>query len=218
MTITTHPAAPFRLQSPHAQPRTSGVHLSSILRRMALAAGKLPAKYANSGLAELMRTTPYTHAGFCAPLCKAAFGMAWEDWIAPHVSQWAKGMIHQPGELIRDDIRGTPDGISFDDHGHPIVHEFKFTYKSASRNIEEEWLWLAQICGYCAIVTTYFGEPCTQAYLHVAYAMGDYTRSETSGPCYRIYAITLSLEEIERAWQEIVANKNETEPEDWNND
>jgi hypothetical protein len=215
MTITPHPLCPFHLDASNAGPRSTGIHLSGILRKMALAAGKLPAEYANSNLGDLIRSTDPSDYGRTPQLVRAAFGMAWEDWIVRHVSAWTNGFIHQPGELVRDDIRGNLDGISFNDHGCPIVHEFKFTYKSMNRPIDEEWLWLAQVAGYAALVREYFGQPCTEALLHIAYAMGDYSRGEGSGPRYQPYHIVMEEDEVERAWAEIVKNAGIAEPEVW---
>ena len=215
MTITTYPLCPFRLQATNAGPRSSGVHLSGILRKMALKYGKLPAEYASSNLGQLIRDTAFEDAGRVPQLVKAAFGMAWEDWIVRHVGSWCPGFIHQPGELIRDNIRGNLDGISFNDAGQPVVHEFKFTFKSMSRSIADEWLWLAQITGYAALVREYLGQSCTEAFLHVAYAMGDYSRGDGSGPKYQPYRILMEEEEVERAWGEIVKHAAEAEPEVW---
>ena len=221
MTIIDHPIHGFNLHSadasPGAAPRTSGIHLSGILRKMALEAGKLPAEYANSNAGELIRTTPVESAGDSSALCRMAFGMAWEQWIVAHVARSWPGFIHQPGEFERDDIRGTPDGVSDEPDGTPAIHEFKFTYKSMSANkpIEGEWLWLAQVVGYAALVSATLCCPCTRAYLHVAYAMGDYSRGPNSGPKYKVYQIDMSVEEVERAWGEYVKNKGMAEPEEW---
>jgi len=221
MTITDHPIHGFNLHSadaaPGAAPRTSGIHLSGILRKMALEAGKLPAEYANSNAGTLIRETPVETAGDVSALCRMAFGMAWEQWIVTHAARFWPDFVHQPGELVRDDIRGTPDGISQEPDGCPAVHEFKFTWKSMSANkpIEGEWLWLAQVVGYAALVSATLCCPCTRAYLHVAYAMGDYSRGPNSGPKYKVYQIDMSVEEVERAWGEYVKNMGMAEPEEW---
>lgn len=238
MTITDHPIRGFNLHSadaaPGAAPRTSGIHLSGILRKMALEAGKLPAEYANSNAGTLIRETPVGMAGDVSALCRMAFGMAWEQWIVAHIRSaqqpwptsrdgWGTrglvwpGFVHQPGEFERDNILGTPDGVSDEPDGTPAIHEFKFTYKSMSANkpIEGEWLWLAQVVGYAALVSATLCCPCTRAYLHVAYAMGDYSRGPGSGPKYKVYQIGMSAEEVERAWEEYVKNKGIAEPEEW---
>src|SRR6202044_3912321 len=89
VTITDHPIRGFNLHSadasPGAAPRTSGIHLSGILRKMALEAGKLPAEYANSNAGTLIRETPVETAGDSSTLCRMAFGMAWEQWIANQI-------------------------------------------------------------------------------------------------------------------------------------
>jgi hypothetical protein len=220
MTITNHPVCGFNLHStdasPGASPRSSGIHLSGILRKMALQYGKLPAEYANSNAGQLIRETPIELAGNVGGLCRMAFGMAWENWIVAHVGRFWPDFTHQPGEFIRDDIRGTPDGLSQEPDGNPALHEFKFTWKSMNKPIADEWLWLAQVSGYAALVSHYLCCPVTKAYLHVAYAMGDYSRDKPeSGPKYRVYAIEMSQEEVERAWGEFVKNKEMAEPEEW---
>lgn len=221
MRIVKHPISGFNLHStdasPGASPRTSGIHLSGILRKMAIQIGKLPAEYANSNAGTLIRETPVIQAGGVSALCRMAFGMAWENWLVAHIARFWPGFMHQPGEFERDDIRGTPDGLSPEADGSLAVHEIKFTYKSMSANkpIEEEWLWLAQVVGYAALVSHVLCCPVLKAYLHVAYAMGDYSRGEGSGPKYVVYAIDMSQEEVEMAWAEYVNHKGLAEPEQW---
>lgn len=223
MTILDHPIHGFDLRSqdatPGASPRTSGIHLSGILRKMALEYGKLPAEYANSNAGTLIRETPIEQAGSISALCRMAFGMAWEQWIVQHATHYWPGFMHQPGEFIRDDIRGTPDGLSEEPDGSPAIHEFKFTWKSMGKNkpIDGEWLWLAQIAGYAALVSEALCCPCIKAYLHVAYAMGDYTRGPESGPKYKVYAIDMNQEEVEMAWSEYVKYRDAggVEAENW---
>jgi hypothetical protein len=221
MKITNHPIHGFNLRAPQANlgagPRTSGVHLSGILRKMAVKYGKLPAEYANNDIGALIRETPIDMAGGISPLCRLAFGMAWEDWIKRFVELFWVGFVHQPGEFERDGILGTPDGLSSEPDGSIAVHEFKFTWKSmAKKSVAEEWLWLAQVAGYAALVSHLLGGvPITKAYLHVAYANGDYKRDADSGPKYAVYAIEMTQEEVEMAWVEYVNHKELAQPEAW---
>jgi hypothetical protein len=218
MTITLIPA-PLDIRSTHAtpntQPRSSGIHLSGIIRKMALAANKLPPQYAAQSLTHLINETPVGIAGESGTIMRLGLGFAWEYWIVPHV-QSQMDFVHQPGEFIRDNIRTNPDGLGFNPTTNtPIIHEFKATWKSASKPIEDEFMWLCQIMGEAAVLAPDYGY-CEEAYLHVAYINGDYKRdTPTSGPKYRRYQITMNQDEIERVWAEIVANRDGVEPESW---
>lgn len=223
MTILDHPIHGFDLRSqdatPGAGPRSSGIHLSGILRKMALQYGKLPPEYANDDLGKLIRETPVALAGDSATLCRLGFGFAWETWIVRHTRHHWANFTYQPGEFERDGIVCTPDAISEEPDGTPATHSFKLTWKSMGgrKPISGEWLWLAQIIGEAAAISDTLCCPCTKAYLHVAYVNGDYKRDggPGNGPHYRVYDMTTTPEEIEMAWGEFMQHRDLAEPENW---
>lgn len=219
MIITPHPAAYFNIRAKHANdaPRTSGVHLSAIVRRMALDSGNLDKKYGLTSLSSIIDSTPLDQSGASSTITRLAIGMAVESWLIPHVQVWAPTLVHQPGEFTRDDIRVTPDGLDFHpETGRPILHEFKVTWQSMNkRKIESQFMYLCQIVGYAAALAPDFGY-CQEAYLHVLYVNGDYNRNDPNGgPKYCVYRIELTEDEIERTWAEIVKMRDLVEPEAW---
>lgn len=133
---------------------------------------------------------------------RMAIGMAWEDW---YVSQLEEVAYH-PGELFLDGIFMTHDGesISFVYHNAAelAVHEIKTTSKSTRTvgNLQSQWMWLAQLKGYCKALNTRIG------YLHVLFLCGDYKYPITPqlGPTKgesTIYRVEFTQAEIDDNWE-----------------
>lgn len=118
---------------PIMTPRASGVHLSGILRFIAIQTG-----YLKLGVES-------TRADFedDFPLIMM-MGMFFEEGMASMYPD----MIWQPGEMTRDGISGNMDGLS-EYEGEPIIDEFKFTKKSSRYPVTEQWMWIQQGLGYC---------------------------------------------------------------------
>lgn len=209
LTITPHPVGfnvRGHLATPGAAPRSAGIHLSAIVRKMALQYGWLKPEYASDNLSDIINNTPYESVGESGNLTRIALGIAWEQWIVTQVKAWEKDFVHQPGEFIRDDIRVTPDGLAFAVDGSPIIHEFKLTYKSARRNVAEEIMWHVQMLGYAAALAPMFGMAKTM-YLHVVYVNGDYSHGLLWGPKYRPFKITMDEIDVEQTWKQILENR-----------
>ncbi len=108
-------------------------------------------------------------------------------------------MIWQPGEVEKDGIVGSPDGLT---PGPPVtqLEEFKFTRKSQRRGqgdaILGEKLWMWQISGYCHMLGL------TQARLHVLWDCGDY--KERRFPIYSTYTLGFTEEELARFWKNVI--------------
>ena len=126
--------------------RTSGVHLSGVIRYALKKAG-------------LWQNKPEETEDEM-PLM-IMLGMFWEEGV---VSLYPD-LIWQPGEVELDDVYGSPDGLT-----GQCLEEFKFTKKSyytrKSRLILEEKLWMWQLMGYCRMLGL------TQARLHVLWVDG----------------------------------------------
>jgi hypothetical protein len=165
--------------------RSSGVHLSGVIKHVLTAAG-------------LLTTDDITDE---MPL-RMAVGMAWEAFV---VQLWPE-LIWQPGECCKDDIYGSPDGIT---HTLPctVLEEFKATWKSRleksetkgvtppPRNILDQKAWVMQMAGYCHMMGL------TQARLHVLWVNGDYRQS---GPQYYTYLLSFTQGELERMWNNLI--------------
>lgn len=200
MTITTYPGQ-FDLRRQECTQigagRTPGVHLSGVLEPICRRNGWLPEED-DISLTDLIATTNHTNAGDISNLVRLAVGQAWEQWISKHLPN----MIHQPGEFELDGVIGTPDGIET----HPVltVHEFKATWKSKRRKIEQQWLWIYQAMGYVRMVEEKFQEPCTTAWLHVLWTMGSYTYKDGDGPKASDYRLDFAPGEVKAFWDMVV--------------
>ena len=161
--------------------RSSGVHLSGIIKHVLVAAGQLTP----DELTDMM------------PL-RMAVGMAWEAFV---VQLWPD-LLWQPGEQCRDGIYGSPDGITED-----TLEEVKATWMSRlekteskgvappPRSIIEMKRWMLQLAGYCHMLGL------TKARMHVLWVNGDY---RGSGPQYFTYLIEFSKPELERIWNNLI--------------
>jgi len=171
--------------------RSSGVHLSGVIRYVLTSAGLLTPDDVTDEM----------------PL-RMAVGMAWEAFA---VGLWPE-MIWQPGECARDGVIGSPDGVTGD-----VLEEFKATWKSRlekceekgvrppPKNILEQRSWMLQIGGYLHMLSL------NQARLHVLWVNGDYRQS---GPQYFMYLIEFEKRELERMWANLILpNVNKAIPE-----
>src|SRR5271155_190749 len=206
----------LRTTQPGTHPRSSGIHLSSIIRHIALKTGELAKEYGvGPGLTEMIATLNPQQAASCGPIVKASIGLAWEHWLAARV----QGLNHQPGELIWDGIIGSPDGIGEEWMGDQpnelrfIIHEFKATWKSSAYPVTDQWMWMAQCMGYCYMLGKEMEEPVNTCVLHPVYMCGDYRSNRD--PIYKPTIIEFDQQELEMNWQLIMDNKNNVLPEVW---
>lgn len=190
----------------HPEPvysRTVSLHLSDILRKIAIETGQLT----DEDRADEM------------PL-RVFLGLAWEAWcvrLYPEVN-W------QPGELCRDKVYGTPDGLTiqgaieeepdgFRHHveGNVMLEEYKFTHKScrekggppdSHRDIRGDWMWMHQLMGYINMYRANGYEGMNLARLHVCYANGNYTYPLQER--YIRYLIRFSDRELEGNWEMVM--------------
>lgn len=172
--------------------RSSGVHLSGIIKHILTTAGLLTVE----DLGDMM------------PL-RMCLGMAWEMFV---VGLWPD-LIWQPGECTKDGVIGSPDGITGD-----MLEEVKATWMSRlektetkgvtppPRNIIEIKRWMLQLAGYCHMMGL------TRARMHVLWVNGDY---RNSGPQYFTYLLEFTPQELERVWNNmILPNKAGAKPEE----
>lgn len=188
----------------HPEPvysRSKGIHLSDILRKIAVETNQLT----DEDRADEM------------PL-RVFLGLAWEAMcvrLYPEIT-W------QPGELCRDRVYGTPDGLTTNPTTlailegknlkaqlfYGVVEEFKFTYKScrekggppdSMRDIRVDWMWIHQMMGYINMYRANGYNSMNLARLHVCYANGNYVHPYCER--YIRYLIRFSERELEGNWK-----------------
>lgn len=195
-------AAPDGFVAQH--PRSAGVHMSGILKPLAISARKL-------------KETEQLEEEY--PLLWA-MGVAWEEFCASFMSE----ADYQPGSICKDGIWMTCDAISVPDtiagqpntECRPVIEEMKYTTKSMRCSFPElakaanaklwqdEWMWLMQGKAYCV------GYGAQIVRWHVLYSRGDY---KVFGPRYVRYTCEFTEQELKQAWQMFVANKALAVPE-----
>ena len=161
--------------------RQEGLHVSGIIRSLALAAKVLVSSDSSEDMADRKITDRVA-------ILRMLLGIAWERLLAtllPHITD-------HPGPLEVDKVHMSPDGISFHTTIGVVLHEFKLTWKSSNRPLQEEWMWLTQIKAYC------FGVGTIHAVLHVYYVCGDYTYPIQ--PEYIEYDIVFEPTEVTANW------------------
>lgn len=204
--IITEIQADFNLQF-NAEPRSLGLHVSEIIRDVAGEMGYLR-KDDEEELDWTLARYRATHGADIAKMYPTVFyrvmlGLAFEDWLGP---QLPHTNFHGIGELQRDGLVGTPDGLEFtnDAGGSACIHEFKLTWKSSrsdretpQQRIAREFMYLCQTKSYCAMVRA-SGVECLRSILHVFWVNGNY---RGSGPEYRRYQLDFTPDEVEANWR-----------------
>lgn len=163
--------------------RTPGLHLTDIVR--AILQRLDPKRFAKdfpTGASE-----NWQEAGFI-----------WEDVLTRALAARIDHDGEQrfrPGEITRDGIIGSPDGVCLAPDGMVRVEEYKCTWKSARSFdlYDKKYLWwLLQIQGYCAMLDT------TEADLHVLHINGDYTGYIPQVSAWRL---VFTPRELAEQWQ-----------------
>lgn len=187
-----------RHQIPKGGERTPGVHLSGVLDYIAEA----------SGLFKNAKGQPGQDFEENYPTIMA-MGVAWEEFAASLYPE----MAWQPGEWSRDEIYGTPDGLSIIQSHHvatrtstdtPLIEEFKFTTKKL-QPVESCWKYVRQGMGYCAM------SGFRHVRYHVCWVHGDYQGGHW--PVYTRTLLEFTDDEIEKFWRVVVKNKEKARRE-----
>lgn len=197
---------PVELTLPESKvPRSPGIHVSSLIRGIALETGYLDAKWAEDhSLIDVRQITdPVSILRIC-------IGLAWEEWFIPQLPEVAD----HPGEMQVDGIFMTPDGetittiLTLKGQKPTIaVVEVKATYKSLKTvaprlvtgdpsdpdDLETQWMWVSQCQSYCK------GLGCRVAFIYVLFLCGDYSYPIT--PILLCWRIEFTQEEIDSKWE-----------------
>lgn len=192
---------PAILNQPVSHGRSEGVHLSGIIRSIAVATKILtPDQCDDLSLVDANQQEWWENL---APVDKLriSIGLAWEAWYIPQIGN----VVDHPGEMQLQGIYMTHDGESIDSvwtgDTELTLHEVKATYKSIKtvegKEPEEwlrsQWMWLTQLKGYCK------GLGIRVAFLHVLFLCGDY--SYPIRPVLKVYKVTFEQDEIDETWE-----------------
>ena len=175
------------------RPRSPGVHIQAVNRALGIAAGKLSDSDDDSFPFERMTDEVY-------PLMMA-LGVFWEEG---YVSTFREDqLIWQPGELERDGIFGTPDGLLIDQE-ELVGWECKQTTKKI-QSISSCWMYLKQGVSYYAM-----GGPARTRY-DICWLLGDYTRPYQ--PILTHSLVEFSMLEAESWWKIVLKASKNVKPE-----
>lgn len=187
---------PVTLELPESKyPRSPGIHVSGIIRAMAMEYGILEMDELDG-----LSLTDYRHITDPIARLRINIGLAWEEHYVPLLD----GVADHPGEMEVAGVYMTHDGESLDvivTESHNgmtvVIHEVKATYKS-TRTVgdltsKNNWMWQAQLKAYCK------GAGTRIAKMHVLFLCGDYKFPIT--PTLKCWLVEFSAEEIEENWQ-----------------
>lgn len=187
---------------PNSHDRSPGLHVSSIIRCIAMEEGLLTAETKEDfSLADVRNITDPLS------MLRINIGLAWEAHYIPNVLGPELGVLDHPGEMQIEGVYMTHDGESVSsivrdgrEGLEQVIHEVKATYKSCRGpmnggkfDIRNQWMWLSQTKAYCKALKAVVAE------LHVLFIAGDYTYPIR--PQLKRYRISYTAEEIESNWR-----------------
>ena len=203
--------APCRLISGAEAPeRSGGIHVSDVIRRIAIALGYLKDDRDDADEAESREEWEASLPR--EAMLAMASGLAWEEYLA----RVYEGQVEfHPGEVEKDGISGSPDGVKwgYRNWGDPtIVAEFKYSEKSSNNEpigpdgkpTPKWWMWLTQVMCYCHMLDT------TRADFYVYHVRGDYRDQRKQ---FLKYEFEFTEAELEGNWKMIVREARAMEKE-----
>ena len=157
--------------------RSEGLHLGTVM----------------DSIAEVLFPSPNKWEGETA----MAVGFLWENILASTLlkSLVDKGLVIRPGEMFIDGIYMTPDGWEVEGR---VLHEYKATWKSFRKPIDDNWRYMTQIKSYCR------GMACSRAKLYVLYLMGNWR--DVRQPVTKVYELEFSQRDLDDNWKMIVSH------------
>jgi len=174
-------------------PRSEGLHLTDVIKSLET---KLGVGYKGDGFEDIFLTME--------------MGFWWEDVLA---LAFARRHAVRLDEVCCDGIIGSPDGIIpdpgmhdadgnvlVDPSGNIVLEEYKLTWKSAKKPLNDVWKYMVQAKSYCHMLgfdTVIF---------RACYVFGYWNGK---GPLYREAYIKFTEEELENNWNMIVNHAKE---------
>lgn len=154
--------------------RSEGLHVSAIIKRIMR---RLEPDRFNAGLPDPSRL---------------GAGLAFERALEVELMKMDKTLLRR-GEVTKDGIIGSPDGVCVLADGREAVHEYKFTWMSCRYGLNDDrfWHWRVQIMAYCHMLGT------TEALLTAFFVNGDYRKLQ---PMTRHWRLSFTPGELEGNW------------------
>lgn len=183
----------------YGPPRTPGLHLSNILRAMAIHTNIFKD---TDDLDILIPNIDPLKVGKSGPLMRCVMGYAWENWVAANILK--KARFH-PGEFFLDGVIMTPDCLEEDEHWLTL-HEIKWTFKSSAPPFSKHELWLWQGACYMKAVAKTYGAKISECRLiyHPCYVKGNYQGINTE---YSPVEVRLTEGEVDGVWKIVSENR-----------
>lgn len=184
----------------YGSPRTPGLHLSQILRAMAIHTGVFKD---TDDLNILIPNIDPLAVGKSGPLMRCIMGYSWENWLSAYV---LKDATFHPGEFILDGIIGTPDCLE-ESVEWLTLHEIKWTFKSSAPPFSSHLMWLYQGACYLKMVSTHYHTPLSQCRLiyHPCYVKGNYRGIDTE---YRPVEVRMEQREVDGVWDVVSGHRD----------
>lgn len=128
-------------------------------------------------------------------------GFMWEEVLTLVLGK-RMAEVYRPGEIERDGIVGSPDGLGDDPWSqHPLViEEYKATWRSSRNMPWENWYWMGQGKAYCHMMDI------PVLIMRIVHLNGDYAGS---GPIYRVARIEFTEEELQANWRMLLQWKEQ---------
>lgn len=160
-------------------PRSSGVHVSQIVRKLSRAMGKRDGDFTDEQLDRF-----------------AIVGRLWEKLLAEAL--FKPPQYVRPGEIELDEVIGSPDCV---DTEHWSVFEFKCTWRSYKdfEGTDHFWKYRIQLESYCAMLGM------CRARLVVLFVCGNWRDDPV--PRAIEWDLLFTPQEIAEHWRMILANK-----------
>jgi hypothetical protein len=173
------------------QPRSKGYHVQACNKVLGIAAKKLSDSEGADYPFDRFSNTHY-------PLMPA-LGLSWEELRASLYSE--DELIWQPGELERDGVYGTPDGLAMTDEMFQLgVACANWECKQTTariKSITDCWMYVRQGMSYCAM------NGLRHVLYDICWGMGDYQRPIQ--PRATTALVEFSDDEVERWWKNILS-------------
>lgn len=197
--------------------RHKGVHLSGVIRHVAMGLGKLKTfSKVNVG----RRVEEVEDDEEVIPI-RMAMGLAWEEYVAGLMVD----MEWQPGEMgkVAKGKSGKEQVVWMNCDGIKVVEskngeelricEFKLTWKSirgkgtTGEEFLDQWMWLAQGQGYCLAATDQFQTNVNTVEYYIMWVNGDYMPPK---PKFMKYVVQFGDGELGEFWRDVVEKNVES--------
>ncbi|KKN52296.1 hypothetical protein LCGC14_0613910 [marine sediment metagenome] len=132
-------------------------------------------------------------------------GFVWEDVLEETLKERE---CVRPGEVWKDDIVGSPDGMEPDPRGEAglILTELKFTWKSSRQLPVDNWRYMTQVKSYCFMMDLNI------VIMRIIHIMGNY---KGGGPEYKVYRIVFTDAELRENWNMILKQRDRMLVDGW---